>query len=125
MLLAIAEFAMSPLVFKICTIDEWAIADMMGVFSGSEADLADGFIHLSSADTIEATAAKHFAGQDDLLLIGVEPDKLGESLKWEHTESGILFPHLYGTLDPALTTWVIPMPIGESGVHVLPELDDE
>ena len=58
MLLAIAEFAMSPLVFKICTIDDWAIADMMGVFSGSEADLADGFIHLSSAGTIEATAAK-------------------------------------------------------------------
>jgi uncharacterized protein (DUF952 family) len=115
---------MSTLIFKICTIEDWAIADMMGVFAGSEADLADGFIHFSSDETIETTAAKYFAGQDDLLLIAVEPEKLGNLLRWEPARDGSLFPHLYGTLDPGITTWVIPMPIGESGVHVLPELDE-
>ena len=114
---------MPSLIFKICTIEEWAIAEMGGTFEGSEADLADGFIHLLTEDQIESTAAKHFAGQEDLLLIAVNPAEFGTSLKWEGSRDGDLFPHLYRQLDTSIVTWVIPMPIAETGQHILPALD--
>ena len=113
------------LIFKICTIEEWAIADMGGTFEGSEADLADGFIHFSTEEQMEGTVAKYFAGQEDLLLVAVNPAEFGTSLKWEEARGGDLFPHLYGQLDTSMVTWVIPMPIGETGQHILPALDAE
>ncbi len=119
------RISMPSLIFKICTIEEWAIADMGGMFEGSEVDLADGFIHFSTEDQIEGTAAKYFAGQEDLLLIAVNPAEFGASLKWEKARDGDLFPHLYGHLDTSVVTWVIPMPIAETGQHILPALDAE
>jgi uncharacterized protein (DUF952 family) len=92
------------------------------VFTGSPADLADGFIHFSTAAQAEETAAKHFAGQPDLLLITVRSEVLGAALKWEPSRGGALFPHLYGTLDTALMTGVAPLPLDSAGRHVFPAL---
>ena len=58
----------------------------------------DGFIHFSTAAQAVETAAKHFAGADDLLLVAVDADALGPALKWEPSRGGALFPHLYGAL---------------------------
>lgn len=116
---------MPSLIFKICTIEEWAIADMGGTYEGSEADLTDGFIHFSTEGQIAGTADKCFAGQEDLLLLAVNPAKLGTSLKWEEALDGDLYPHLYGQLDTSIVTYVIPMPIGATGQHILPALDAE
>jgi uncharacterized protein (DUF952 family) len=75
-------------------------------------DLADSFIHFSSADQVAETAAKHFAGQHDLVLVAVDADVIGPSLKWEPSPGGALFPHLYGTLPLAAVRWVKPLPLG-------------
>lgn len=69
-----------------------------GAFSGSPADMADGYIHLSTADQLEATIGKHFAGQADLWLVAVDVEAEGSGVKWEPSRGGALFPHLYGTL---------------------------
>ena len=113
-----------PTLYKICPAALWREAERAGRFRGSAVDLRDGFIHFSNAAQAQETAAKHFAGQDDLLLIAVDEARLGAALKWEPSRGGALFPHLYGDLDLAAVTGVAPLPLGPNGRHVFPPLDD-
>lgn len=92
------------------------------MFHGSEIDRRDGFIHFSDAAQVVETAAKHFAGQNDLLLICVDASQLGDRLKWEPSRGGAQFPHLYGDLDLGAVTRVQPLPLGPDGRHVFPLL---
>jgi len=86
------------LIFKILGAGEWRAAERGGVFAGSAADRADGYIHFSTADQAPETAAKWFAGRDDLMLAAVDAEALGPALRWEPSRGGALFPHLYGPL---------------------------
>src|SRR5688572_20637865 len=70
-------------VYKICKASEWSDAERAGVFRGAAPDLADGFIHFSDVSQVAETAARHFAGMDDLVLVAVAAAALGPSLKWE------------------------------------------
>ena len=113
---------MSTVIYKICPRTLWREAEARGVFRGAPIDLADGYIHFSTAEQARETAAKHFAGMDDLLLIAVEAAELGENLKYEVSRGGALFPHLYAPLDPADALWVKPLPLGPDGRHEFPDL---
>jgi beta-hydroxylase len=84
--------------FKVLTREEWARFKAEGRFDGSPADLADGFIHLSAADQVEGTLARHYAGQSGLVLAKVDLSALGDVVRWERSRGGALFPHLYGAL---------------------------
>jgi len=87
------------LIYKIVSASEWLEAERAGVFHGSVVDRRDGFIHFSTDAQVRETAARHFAGQDDLRLVSVSPDAL--ELRWETSRGGEVFPHLYGPLDLA------------------------
>jgi len=114
---------MDRIIYKICPETLWRDAEAKGVFDGAPIDHADGFIHFSTADQAAETAAKHFAGQDNLLLVAVDADKLGEALKYEVSRGGALFPHLYATMPLSAVIWVKPLPLDASGAHVFPVLD--
>ena len=88
---------MTAPIFKVLPESEWAAAQQSGVFTGSEVDRRDGFIHFSTADQLAETLAKHFAGQTDLVVLAVDPDRL-DDLRMEPSRGGDLFPHLYGDL---------------------------
>jgi uncharacterized protein (DUF952 family) len=92
------------------------------VFHGAAVDARDGFIHFSTATQARETAAKHFAGAPDLMLIAVDAGLLGDALKWEVSRGGDLFPHLYGVLPLAAVLWTKPLPLGPDRCHVFPEL---
>lgn len=109
------------IIYKICTAAEWRAAEAAGVYRGSAVDHRDGFIHFSTAGQAAETAAKHFAGQRDLVLIAVDSEALGERLKWEPSRGGALFPHLYGDLPLAAVRRVEPLPLDASGRHVFPK----
>ena len=111
-----------PLIYKILPAPLWREAERAGQFLGSEVDLRDGFIHFSTAAQAEETAAKHFAGQADLLLVSVDADALGPALKWEPSRGGALFPHFYGALDTTTVRKVEPLPLGSHGRHMFPPL---
>jgi len=111
-----------PLIYKICPEPLWRRAEGAGVFSGAAVDLQDGFIHFSTAAQVGETAAKHFGGQTDLLLVAVDAEALGPGLRYETSRGGALFPHLYGPLPLAAVRWVKPLPLGAGGRHVLPVL---
>ena len=113
----------NSLIYHICRREEWAAASAAGRYDGSSQDRADGFIHFSAADQVVASAAKHRAGQDGLVLLTVETAALGEALKWEPSRGGALFPHLYGQLYPAAVRRVEDLPLGADGRHVFPPLD--
>jgi uncharacterized protein (DUF952 family) len=109
-------------IYKILPAPLWRDAERAGKFRGSEVDLTDGFIHFSTAAQVVETAAKHFAGQADLLLVSVDASALGAALKWEPSRGGALFPHLYGDLDLAAVRKVEPLPLGPHGRHSFPPL---
>ncbi|OYX13593.1 MAG: dihydroorotate dehydrogenase [Rhizobiales bacterium 32-66-8] len=111
------------LIFKICPAALWAQSVASGTFTGAPVDLADGYIHFSTADQARETAAKHFAGQSDLLLIAVEVARLGIALRWEPSRGGALFPHLYAPLACRTVAWVRPLPLGPDGTHQFGALD--
>jgi uncharacterized protein (DUF952 family) len=108
------------LIFHICRKEEWAAAQAAGRYGGSSQDQADGFIHFSDAAQVEASAAKHRAGQDGLVLLTVEAAALGAALKWEPSRGGALFPHLYGDLPLSAVRRVDDLPLGSDGRHVFP-----
>jgi uncharacterized protein (DUF952 family) len=110
-------------IYKIVPSSLWQVAEAAGLFRGAPVDLADGFIHFSTAAQAEETAAKHFAGQTDLLLVSVPAATLGPRLKWEPSRGGALFPHLYDVLDLAAVTKVEPLPLGANGRHQFPALN--
>lgn len=110
----------SQVIYKVCDASLWNEATACGHFTGAEIDLADGLIHFSAAHQLVETVMKHFAGRDELVLITVPTEPLGESLKWEKSRGGDLFPHLYGKLATDLATRVDELPLGDNGNHVFP-----
>jgi len=109
-------------IYKICPAALWRDAEALGVFAGSPVDTVDGFIHFSTAAQVAETAARHFAGEADLVLVAVDADRLGSALRYEPSRGGDLFPHLYDRLLLDAVLWVKPLPVGAGGRHVMPEL---
>ena len=94
--------------YKILTSDQWAQFQADGVFHGAPVDLADGYIHMSAANQVQGTLDKHFAGQTALVIAEVDLAVLGDSIKWEASRGGALFPHIYGPLPMAAVTGTTP-----------------
>jgi uncharacterized protein (DUF952 family) len=84
--------------YKVLTADQMATLEQDGTFAGAPVDVADGYIHLSTAAQLTETVDRHFAGQADLHIAAVDLGSFGGSLKWEESRGGQLFPHLYGPL---------------------------
>ena len=109
------------IIYKIVDEAAWRAAEAAGRFEGAPVDLADGFIHFSDSGTVAETAARHFAGQGNLLLVAVDAGRLGPALTWEVSRGGALFPHLYAPLALDAVVWAKPLPLGPDGRHVFPD----
>ncbi len=95
-------------------------AQAAGRYAGSSQDVADGFIHFSTAAQIEESAARHRTGQSGLVLLAVDPEALGAALRWETSRHGVPFPHLYGELPVAALRGVWDLPLGPDSRHLFP-----
>lgn len=111
------------MIYHMCRREEWEAALRAGTYAGSSQDLADGFIHFSTAEQLPGSARKHRAGQTGLVLLVVDPRVLGAALRWEPSRNGGLFPHLYGTLPLSAVRSVHDLPLGADGVPILPALE--
>ncbi len=111
-------------VFKILTNAQWERLRDDGAIAGAPVDIADGYVHLSGADTVTGTLEKHFAGQRGLVLAAVETDGLGDDLRWELApKRGADFPHLYRELRLTDVVWAGAITNASDGSHGLPPLD--
>jgi uncharacterized protein (DUF952 family) len=110
-------------IYKICAENLWREAETAGSFPGAPLDARDGFIHFSTAAQLAETAAKHFAGAADLILVAVDANALGEGLKWEISRGGDRFPHLYGPLPLSAVRWARRLPEEVDGRRPVPKLE--
>ncbi len=108
------------LIYKIFRSDEWADLQAKGASEGAPIDVADGFVHFSTAEQVAETAAKHFAGTEGLTLVACNIDAMGGDLKWEVSRGDALFPHLYRPIRMTDVIWSRPLPLVDDK-HVFPE----
>ena len=106
--------------YKILTAEQWAAWQSTGTFTGAPVDIADGYIHMSTADQVTETADKHFAGQDDLFVVTIDLSAMGDAIVWEPSRGGALFPHAYAPLPLTTAQAAIPLTREDSAV-ILPE----
>lgn len=106
--------------YRLLSVSAWEEAQRAGSFRGTEHDLRDGFIHFSTAEQVAETAARHYAGQAGLVLLGVNVELLGAALRWEPSRGGALFPHLYASLPLSAVTRVEALSLSADGRHVFP-----
>lgn len=110
------------LIYKIATAASFAPARLAGHYEGMPIDLADGYMHFSTAAQLAETLRLHFKGQADLVLLAVRTADLGQGLVWEPSRGGQLFPHLYGApLDLDAIEWDAPIAVDAMGNCTLPE----
>jgi uncharacterized protein (DUF952 family) len=108
-------------IYKVCDRDSWAEARRHGIYSGAPVDHQDGYIHFSTAGQLAETLAKHFAGREGLVLLGVPVAGLGDALQWEPSRGGDLFPHLYADLAVSAVVSEHPLTLDGQGRHILPD----
>jgi uncharacterized protein (DUF952 family) len=108
------------MIYKLLRSDEWAALQADGETAGAPIDVADGYVHFSTAEQVRETAEKHFAGAEGLMLLAFDETAMAGDLRWEPSRGGALFPHLYGPLRLADMAWAKPLPLGDTG-HVFPD----
>ncbi|WP_417525680.1 DUF952 domain-containing protein [Marinovum sp.] len=108
------------LIYKIFRSEEWAALVRDGETAGAPIDVADGYVHFSTADQVRETAAKHFADAEGLLLLACDSEAMAADITWEPSRGGALFPHLYRKLHRSDVLWHRELPLGDDG-HVFPE----
>lgn len=111
---------LAMMIYKILRRPEWDAFRAAGQTAGAPVDLADGYIHFSTSAQVVETAARHFATETNLVLVAVDPDRLGPALRWEPSRGGQLFPHLYRALRLEEVVWDKSLPLGATG-HIFPE----
>lgn len=112
-----------PIIYHLAREAGWRDAERSGTYHGTAEDRADGFLHFSTGLQVAESAAKHRKGEADLILVAVDSDALGDTLRWEPSRGGALFPHLYGALPVASVLWSQPLSLGDDGLHRFPALD--
>ncbi|MCK0166345.1 DUF952 domain-containing protein [Jannaschia sp. S6380] len=107
------------MIYKLFRTPEWQALQADGTTTGAPVDIADGYIHFSTAVQVADTAAKHFAGVDGLWLLAVDAASVRDNLRWEVSRGGAEFPHLYAPLRLDQVAWAQPLPLSD-GVHRFP-----
>jgi len=108
-------------VYKIATFEEWNDALESGTFEGAPVDHADGFIHFSTAEQLRETAARHFAGRENLVLVKIATAPMARHYKMEVSRGGGLFPHLYAHLPVSCAVDWQELLLDEDGMHIFPD----
>lgn len=92
----------------ITTAAEWDAAQARGTHE-PDSLRTEGFVHCSTPAQIAGVARRFFRGQRGLVLLEIDPDRLGAEVRFENTEGGEeLFPHVYGVIEVAAVIGVRP-----------------
>ena len=106
------------------TRDDWATATGEALVPPSLAQ--QGFVHLSTPAQVALPATRLFRGRTDVLLLVLDPEKLGAEVRWEPGLPGdppdMRFPHLYGALPLAAVSATLDYPPGPDGSFAAPSL---
>jgi uncharacterized protein (DUF952 family) len=107
------------LIFHITPRDRWHQHQNQQVYRADSLD-SQGFIHCSFQNQLLRTADKWFCGQQDLVVLCIDSDRLTAELRLEESEPGEIFPHLYGPLNLDAVLEVIALTTKSNGEFELP-----
>jgi uncharacterized protein (DUF952 family) len=102
------------MIVHICERAAWEQAKLSGEYRPASL-AAEGFIHASQAGQVLGVANRYYAGQRDLLLLWIDPQRLRPELRYEPSD-GDLFPHIYGALNLEAVLAVSAFPPDDDGV---------
>lgn len=111
---------MTDTIYRIADPAALAAASLAGAYEGEAHDKADGFIHASTLDQLADTLQLHYADAARLAVAEIDAAALGDTLKWEASRGGALFPHIYGVLPFAAVSAVHLLQRDETGGWRLP-----
>jgi len=106
--------------YKLLTQDQWLDWKATGSFTGAPVDIADGYIHMSTREQARETAEKWFAGVDPLILVMIDLPALGDTVRWEPSRGGQLFPHVYGDIPMSAVSGNSRLRVQSDGTHDWP-----
>ena len=88
---------MNDFLYRVVSLEDWEQAQRLGRVPRCGSDERDGFVHLSTEETFIETANLYFEISESPLALEIDPEHLGNDLKWERVASrgGVAFPHLY------------------------------
>lgn len=109
---------MNDSIYKIFRPHEWSVFKETCVFTGSVHDVRDGFIHLCAQSQVEATLDKHYEDAQNVVLAQFCSDKV-ENVRWETSQSGQVFPHIYGSLDIQAVENHVRLTKSRAGIFIL------
>lgn len=105
----------------IATAPDWEAARTRGRYETASLE-QQGFIHCSMPDQVLRVADFLFRGRKDLVLLSIDPKRLGAEVCYENLDGGgDLFPHVYGAVELDAVVDVHPFPPGPEGCFELPE----
>lgn len=115
----------SGVLLHMCTVEDWLSARASGFLRPDGFDDI-AFVHLSTPEQIHLPANRLFAGRTDIVILVLDPERLGSPVRWEpgvpSDPESMLFPHLYGPLPAAAVTAVVDYSPGEDGMFSPPDL---
>ena len=110
-------------IVHLCTQAAWLAAQETGAYRADSLE-SEGFIHCSSPEQVEAVANHFYRGQEGLVLLRIDPERVAAEIRWEDLyEAGEEFPHIYGPLETAAVVAVRGFNPGPDGYFSLGEED--
>lgn len=106
-------------IYRLLTPAGWEAAKASGHLPYAPVDEKDGFFHLSTAEQVLETARRHYAEHQTLVAVGMDPEALGDDLKWEPSRGGVLFPHYYGFVPTSVVAHLVELKADGAGVFVI------
>ena len=104
---------MGERIYKILRAAEWQQASATTAYAGSADDIRDGFIHFSTGAQLQGTLDKYYRSEKQVRIAAFEPTQFqNDTLRWEPSRGGDLFPHLYCALNIqlAVASWSVDIP---------------
>ena len=111
------------MILHIVSRADWETAVRSGEAYEAPSLASEGFIHCSTAAQVLGPANEFYRGQDGLVLLVIDPDRLDADVVYEDCyDSGEAFPHIYGPIALAAVVEVVDFPAGPDGTFTLPLL---
>lgn len=116
------------MILHITTKNDWEKAQVDGEYTASSL-LTEGFIHCSTIKQTVDTANIFFKGQQGLILLCIDENKLKSECKYEDPTGGgqhdpivgNLFPHIYGSINISAIIKAVNFPTDNNGLFSLPK----
>lgn len=108
------------LILHIADRPQWEVAQSAGIYQHPSLN-TEGFIHCSTPQQVTWVANSFFQGQQGLVLLCVESDRLQSELRYDPVEGLGEFPHVYGAINLDAVVQVLQFEPDADGKFELPQ----